>query len=909
MTAIDAPGELRADKAWRPLLRLGARTARRNLWRSLLVVALIAVPVAAAIIVAAGQRTINPSAAEQQSWYSGRALWIVESFGPGTFGEPPSDDQIDQVITDYGLDSTTAASVQQFLDWQGTTTFDEFTALVEEAFGTTDVVASWTGGYQLGRDDVEATSLDAVDPLAEGIYTLTAGTFASNQNEAALSEPLARRLDLAIGDTIELPTGGPAAVTGLFLRSSADNTLAVITPGRDPLPFSASRILIGGDIRNGYAAIDRLDALLDGQAGPGAAEGRRVVGGVQTTETATLFGYGQSAPLQLDRPPVLSGVVASLLLVEVALIAAAAFSTGARRRLREFGLLSTIGAEPAHIRRLVIVEALVLGVAGSIVGVVLGAVGTRMATGVIRHMAYHPVVSATARPSEMIAPAVVGVVAAVAAAWMPARTASRVAPLTALSGRMPTRPVKHRMVPLALGLLAVGLVMSGTAAERSRNTFDVSDGQILTILLGALLCLAGSAFLASWVVDRVAARAERLPVSLRLVARDAGRQRFRSSVTVAGLVVVMALPVVVASVALTEHAKNGNDAPNALVDEVVLTDFAPPGDDGSALAAATERVAGIITIEQAGTVELLGTMFDERFGQSIYGSLDGYGVTVGLGTDEAVAALRLPQAAADALDAGRVVALSPNVGSLIVDDASIQPGSVTKYDPTVPAGTTATSTVVETVPIEGRPFSWSVPGFLVPPSVADELGLVPVQTQAILVADAPLTGSQVDDIWYGDLTAGPQDRLTPIGENGFQSGSISPSVNDPRSGGLSILAVQLIALAIAMSLVLLIGGCLIAVAATESDHDIATMVRVGAAPSLRRRFLGLQAGYHAALGAILGIPVGLLLLAELRRALNDGEHLRLPWLSISVVLVAMPLVLAIVVSLAVRSRPPRPSLS
>ncbi len=416
-------------------------------------------------------------------------------------------------------------------------------------------------------------------------------------------------------------------------------------------------------------------------------------------------------------------------------------------------------------------------------------------------------------------------------------------------------------------------------------------------MLGALLCLAGSALLASWVVDRIAARAERLPVPLRLVARDAGRQRFRSSVTVAGLVVVMALPVVVASVALTEHAKNGNDAPNALVDEVVLTDYAPPGDDGSGLAAAIERVAGIVTIEQAGTVELLGTMFDERFGQSIYGSLDGYGVTVGLGTDEAVAALRLPQAAADALDAGRVVALSPNVRSLAFDD------------PTVAADTTMTNTVVETVPIDGRPFSWSVPGFLVPPSVADELGLVPVQTQAILVADAPLTGNQVDDIWYGDLSAGPQDRLTLIGENGFQSGSIFPSVNDPRSGGLSILELQLIALTIAMGLVLLIGGCLIAVAATESDHDIATMVRVGAAPSLRRRFLGLQAGYHAALGAILGIPVGLLLLAELRRALNDGEHLRLPWLSISVVLVAMPLVLAVVVSLAVRSRPPRPSLS
>lgn len=46
-------------------------------------------------------------------------------------------------------------------------------------------------------------------------------------------------------------------------------------------------------------------------------------------------------------------------------------------------------------------------------------------------------------------------------------------------------------------------------------------------------------------------------------------------------------------------------------------------------------------------------------------------------------------------------------------------------------------------------------------------------------------------------------------------------------------------------------------ATTESDHDLRTMVAVGAAPRRRRRFLGLQAGLHALVGAVLAVPLAL----------------------------------------------------
>ncbi len=62
---------------------------------------------------------------------------------------------------------------------------------------------------------------------------------------------------------------------------------------------------------------------------------------------------------------------------------------------------------------------------------------------------------------------------------------------------------------------------------------------------------------------------------------------------------------------------------------------------------------------------------------------------------------------------------------------------------------------------------------------------------------------------------------------------------------------------VCLLVVLVVLGLVMALSATESDNDLGTMVAVGARPSLRRRFLGLQSLLYALVGGILAVPLGI----------------------------------------------------
>jgi hypothetical protein len=90
---------------------------------------------------------------------------------------------------------------------------------------------------------------------------------------------------------------------------------------------------------------------------------------------ASLLRTYETRPGGLDRvmtPQVIATLVAAVLLAEVALIAGAAYATGARRRLRELGLLGANGATTAHVRGAVVGEATVTGIVGAVAGIGAG---------------------------------------------------------------------------------------------------------------------------------------------------------------------------------------------------------------------------------------------------------------------------------------------------------------------------------------------------------------------------------------------------------------------------------------------------------------------------------------------------------------------------------------------------------
>jgi ABC-type antimicrobial peptide transport system permease subunit len=95
------------------------------------------------------------------------------------------------------------------------------------------------------------------------------------------------------------------------------------------------------------------------------------------------------------------------------------------QRTREIGIRLALGATPVSVVHLVVGRGVVIAAAGGIVGIV----GAEATTRVLRSLLYDV---APSDPATYIGIIVVLVAAVIAASWLPARQASRVAPAEAL---------------------------------------------------------------------------------------------------------------------------------------------------------------------------------------------------------------------------------------------------------------------------------------------------------------------------------------------------------------------------------------------------------------------------------------------------------------------------------------------
>ena len=95
------------------------------------------------------------------------------------------------------------------------------------------------------------------------------------------------------------------------------------------------------------------------------------------------------------------------------------------RRTREIGIRMAVGAMPSTVKRMILREGLTLTLMGVGIGLVLGVgVGRLMASMFVDLSAFDPV-TFTVVPAGFVA-------AALVAAWLPARRATQVNPVTAL---------------------------------------------------------------------------------------------------------------------------------------------------------------------------------------------------------------------------------------------------------------------------------------------------------------------------------------------------------------------------------------------------------------------------------------------------------------------------------------------
>jgi putative ABC transport system permease protein len=180
-------------------------------------------------------------------------------------------------------------------------------------------------------------------------------------------------------------------------------------------------------------------------------------------------------------------IFAAISLVVGAFLIVNTFSILVAQRSRELALLRALGASKRQVTRSVLVEALLVGLVGSTLGLGLGvllAMGIRaLFANFGLDLTGQPLVFG---PRTILACYVVGVLVTMAAAWLPARRTARIAPVQALRDdiALPETSIHRRL------LLGVVGILVGAAAMAAGLFTDVPRGGYV-LGLGTLLVLLG----------------------------------------------------------------------------------------------------------------------------------------------------------------------------------------------------------------------------------------------------------------------------------------------------------------------------------------------------------------------------------------------------------------------------------
>jgi putative ABC transport system permease protein len=348
-----------------------------------------------------------------------------------------------------------------------------------------------TGDQQLRQYEFDQSATQVADPL----------TYLAQPNSILVSQAFADRHGLKIGDHMPVFTAHGKmdfAVEGIFKPTGVGEVFG----GNIAVMDIYSAQVVFGRGHN----FDRIDLMNE----PGVA-----VSDVQKQLRQRL-----PVGIEVDRPEmkgqslenaVTAMRVGMLLTSYIALLVGLyiifnSFTIAVNQRWKEIGILRAVGVERRNINAMFLCEALVMGVVGSSVGVVVGyylAIGANSVMGSIAASVYG-IVSTTVAPKVHVDYALaafgLGVAASIGGAWMPARAASYLDPILALHN------IESRQKESALGwgrflLGAVLLVGSLLLIELSPSgvgmSFEFSYAALmligLTILLPMLVHIAARA--------------------------------------------------------------------------------------------------------------------------------------------------------------------------------------------------------------------------------------------------------------------------------------------------------------------------------------------------------------------------------------------------------------------------------
>lgn len=218
------------------------------------------------------------------------------------------------------------------------------------------------------------------------------------------------------------------------------------------------------------------------------------------------------------------------------------------QRTRELALLRAVGATGSQVTRLVVIEAFIVSIVSSLIGVLAGIGLAVLLQGLMRSIGIDlPEESLTILPRTVIIGMLVGVVVTVVSAILPARKAAQVPPVAAMSRELsaPSRKSLRTRAIWGFAIAAVGHIGLGL------GLFTPVPNGIWFVAIGALLAFLGVSVLAPLIARPVTgAIGWPLPrifgIPGDLAVQNTKRQPRRTASTASALMIGITLVVFVA---------------------------------------------------------------------------------------------------------------------------------------------------------------------------------------------------------------------------------------------------------------------------------------------------------------------------------------------------------------------------
>ncbi len=399
---------------------------------------------------------------------------------------------------------------------------------------------------EAGLPEVQSMRLFGVEPesaeLATG-FELTDGRFPRSGRELTLDGAAAEGAGLKIGDEVTVGTpGGPKEAEVVGLLRIPGGSFGGLAFGMAPLPFVQKTFDKPGQI-SGIAVeaaegvpVSGLQERLDRDLGEGLqaerseTRTREVTGQLQGFRLALLFFAGTA-------------------LFVGAFLVFNALSMTVLERTRELGMLRALGSTRAMIARSVVLEAALLGVFGSVVGVLFGYGMAKGRVYLFGRAYLFEITTLILSPFALVSAICVGIAVTVVAALYPALRAGRVSPVEAMRSRAGGGGRRKASV---LGPI-LGLILTGVGVPwiyyLARNLSASLDGLIYASgIAGVIMAFLGVSLLIPVLVRPLAALFSPIlrllfGVEGRMAAANATRNRGRTALTASALMVGISLVV------------------------------------------------------------------------------------------------------------------------------------------------------------------------------------------------------------------------------------------------------------------------------------------------------------------------------------------------------------------------------